>query len=292
LAVEVATGKVRWETKRNTHVSYSTPVVWETGAGKQVAVAGHAKLIGYDLATGQEAWTCAGIPSGCCPSPVVAQGLLFFAGTSPGGTDDGKPAEMPSFDGMLKNLDKDNDGAISRAEGEQAFGGFFDNQDANKDGKVSREEWDTIMKFMTEGKSNGFALKAGGSGDITSTNMVWSRTKGLPYVASALVYQGQYVMVKDGGIVTAYDAETGDEIYQKRAAASGTYYASPVAANGNIYFTSLNDGVVTVIKAGGKTPEIVAENAPLGERVAATPAIAGTTLYVRTAGSLYAFEGR
>ena len=42
-------------------------------------------------------------------------------------------------------------------------------------------------------------------------------------------------MVKDGGIVTAYDAKTGNELYQKRAAATGSYYASPVAANGNVY---------------------------------------------------------
>ena len=67
---------------------------------------------------------------------------------------------------------------------------------------------------------------------------------------SAILYRGQYVMVKDGGIVTAYDAKTGDEIYQKRAVASGSYYASPVAANGHIYFASLADGAVTVLKAG------------------------------------------
>ena len=38
-----------------------------------------------------------------------------------------------------------------------------------------------------------------------------------------------------------------------------------------------------------QAPEVVAENPPLGERVAATPAIADNTLYIRTAGHLYAF---
>ena len=33
----------------------------------------------------------------------------------------------------------------------------------------------------------------------------------------------------------------------------------------------------------------MAKNPPLGERVAATPAIADDTLYMRTAGHLYAF---
>jgi outer membrane protein assembly factor BamB len=75
----------------------------------------------------------------------------------------------------------------------------------------------------------------------------------------------------------------------KRSLATGSYYASPVAAGGHLYFVSLADGAITVLKAGSKTPEVVAENPSLGERVAATPAIADNTLYIRTAGHLYAF---
>ena len=85
----------------------------------------------------------------------------------------------------------------------------------------------------------------------TKSHLLWKKTKGLPYIASALVYRGQYVMVRDGGLVTAYDAKTGKEVYvQERAAAAGPYYASPVAANGHIYLTALDDGTVTVLKAG------------------------------------------
>jgi outer membrane protein assembly factor BamB len=97
-------------------------------------------------------------------------------------------------------------------------------------------------------------------------------------------------MVKDGGLVTAYDAQTGKEVYvQERVAAPGRYYASPVAANGHIYFISLDDGAVTVLKAGSAKPEVVVKNPKLGERVAATPAIADNALYVRTDKHLYAF---
>ena len=165
-------------------------------------------MIGYDLKTGAEKWSLTGMPSGCCPSPVTADGTLFFAGGGPGGPDD-KEMQMPTFDAMLKDLDKDKDGALSREEAEKAFQGFFDNQDANKDGKITRDEWDAILKFMSEGKNSAFALKPGGTGDVTTSHVLWKKTKGLPYIASALVYRGQYVMVKDGGIVTAYDAKTG-----------------------------------------------------------------------------------
>jgi outer membrane protein assembly factor BamB len=288
-ALDAATGKPRWEKKRQSPASYCTPVVWDTPAGKQVAAAGHGRMIGYDLKTGAERWSVTGMPSGCCTSPVTADGTLFFAGWSPGGPDD-KESQMPTFDALLKDLDKNKDGVLSREEAEKAFEGFFDAQDTNKDGKISRDEYDVILKFMADGKNSAFALKAGGAGDVTKTHVLWTRTKGLPYIASAIAYRGQYVMVKDGGMVTAYDARTGKEVYvQRRALASGSYYASPVAANGHIYFTSLNDGAVTVLKAGSDKPEVVARNPKLGERVAATPAIADDTLYVRTENHLYAF---
>ena len=54
-------------------------------------------------------------------------------------------------------------------------------------------------------------------------------------------------------------------------------------------FTSLDDGVVTVLKAGTDKPEVVAKNPGLGERVAATPAIADNALYIRSEKHLYAF---
>ena len=276
LALNAATGALLWQTKRQSPMSYGTPVVWETPSGKQVVAVGHARLSGYDLKTGEEKWSASGVPSGCTPSPVLADGLLLFAGGASGDVagPDGKPQEPHSYDKLLKDLDKDGDGKISRVEGEKGFGGFFDNQDANKNGFVEREEFEMIMTFMSQGKNTAFALKPGGSGDVTESHVLWKKTKGLPYIPTAIAYAGQYVMIRDGGIVTAYDAQTGDEIYQKRAAATGTYYASPVAAGGHIYFTTLLDGAVTVIKAGAKVPEVIATNPPLGERVGATPAIA------------------
>jgi outer membrane protein assembly factor BamB len=288
VALDAATGAPKWEQKRNSAASWCTPVVWDTASGKQVAAPGHVRMIGYDLMSGAEKWSVVGLPSGCCSSPVIAGGKLYFAGSSSGDADGGGRA-MPTYDSLLKDLDKDQDGAISRAEGEKAFQGFFDNQDTNKDGKVSREEFETIVKFMSEGKNSAFALKAGGSGDITESHTLWKKTKGLPYVASAILYRGQLVCVKDGGIVIASDAETGNLAFQERIAAAGRYYASPVAAGGHIYFTSLENGTVTVLAAGSEKPVVAAQNPELGERCSATPAIADDTLYIRTAGYLYAF---
>jgi outer membrane protein assembly factor BamB len=220
---------------------------------------------------------------------VVGDGNLFFAGSSSGGEEETEMA-IPAYDSLLKDLDKDQDGALSRVEAEAAFEGFFDNQDVNKDGKITRQEWDAVIKLYSEGQNSAFALKSGAS-SAARPHLLWKKVKGLPYIASGILYRGQFVMVRDGGIITAYEAQTGDELYQGRSAAAGRYYASPVAANGNIYFTSL-DGAVTVLKAASARPVVVAKNPDLGERTAATPAIADNTLYIRTATQLYAFSDK
>ena len=290
IALDAATGTLRWEKPRQSRASYGTPVVWDAPAGKQVVASGHGRLIAYDLKTGDEKWSVTGQPSGPCTSPVVADGVVYFAGWSPGGPED-KEFQLPTFDTIHKQANAKGKDVITREEAATTFfKDFFDATDANKDGKVTREEWDTVRKFLMEGKNGAFAVRPGGTGDVTTSHVLWRQSKGLPYIATAVVYRGQVVMVKDGGLVTAYDAKTGKEVYaQERAAAPGRYWASPVAANGHIYLTSLEDGTITVLKAGADAPEVVAKNPKLGERVSATPAIADDTLYVRTAGHLYAF---
>jgi outer membrane protein assembly factor BamB len=285
-ALVAVSGALKWQKKRQSPLSYATPVVWDTPAGKQVVAAGHGRLIGYDLATGAEKWSVPGMPSGCCSSPVAAQGLLLFAGWSPGGAED-KDFQMPTFDLLLK-ADGNGDGVLTKDEASKTFlADFFEGNDIDRDGKLTRAEWDSTLKLMAEGKNSAFALRPGGSGDV---QVLWKKTKGLPYIASALVYRGQYVMVKDGGMVTAYDVQAGTPVYlQERVLAEGSYYASPVAANGYIYFVSMEDGAITVLKAGAAKAEVAASNPALGERVSATPAIADDTLYVRTDRHLYAF---
>jgi outer membrane protein assembly factor BamB len=290
LALDVHTGALKWEKKRQSISGFSTPVVWDTPQGKQVVTAGYLRMIGYDLKTGEEKWSVAGMPSAVCTTPFAVGDTLFFAGWSPGDTAE-KDFKMPTFDDLLKQAGEEKLGHLTREGSEKTMiKGFFDNNDTNKDGKITREEWDANMKQMSVGKNSVFALKAGGTGDITKSHVLWKKTRGLPYVPSGLVYKGQFVMVKDGGLLTAYDAKTGQELYvQERAVAPGRYYASLVAANGYIYCTSLESGEITVLKAGTEKPEVVVRNPKLEERTAATPTIADNTLYVRTEGHLYAF---
>jgi outer membrane protein assembly factor BamB len=294
IAVDLSTGNLKWETKRKSNSAFSTPAVWQTPDGKQIVTPGFKKMIGYELSTGHELWHVDGMPAACCTSPVTSGGNLFFAGWSPGDPDD-KSFQMPAFDAILKDGDTNHDGIISKEESLKMPGlkDFFDIQDANKDGKLTRDEWDKLVKFGAESRNSAFALKPGGKGDVTNSHILWKKTEGLPYVSSGIVYRGQFVMaMNEGGFITAYDAKTGDKIYRKRVLPVGHCYASPVAANGNIYFISLGEGEVIVLEGGSTDPKVVAKNPPLGERTAATPAIADDTLYIRTLGHLYAFSGK
>ena len=90
-------------------------------------------------------------------------------------------------------------------------------------------------------------------------------------------------------MLTCLDAKTGEAIYaQERVRdAAGGYYASPVAADGRIFVASLA-GKVSVLRAGGKAPELL-HQADFAERISATPALAGNRLYLRTPTKLMAF---
>ena len=83
----------------------------------------------------------------------------------------------------------------------------------------------------------------------------------------------------NSGIVTCYEAKTGKQVYKERLGGAGGYTASPVAADGKIYFTSEESGI-RVVQAGPKF-ELLAVNL-LGDPCMATPAISDGMIYVRT----------
>ena len=103
LALDAATGSLKWEKKRQSPVSYGTPVVWDTPAGKQVVAAGHGRMIGYDLKTGRrEVVRGRHAVRAAAPRRSRRTARCFFAGWSPGGPDD-KEFQMPTFDALLKD---------------------------------------------------------------------------------------------------------------------------------------------------------------------------------------------
>jgi outer membrane protein assembly factor BamB len=287
LAVEAATGKLRWKANRpEFKSSFGTPALWSDGKNQEVVLPGSLQLVSYDLATGTERWRVHGVPSAACTTPVVSDGMLFFAGWSPGKSD----MPMPDWSAMVAEQDKDHDGMISLEEANPIVKTLMSTLDANHDQHLSKEEWEGFVAALAKGDNVAFALRPGGHGDISDTHVAWKYKRGLPYVPSPLVYHGSMYFVRDGGMVTCLKAATGEPIYeQERLEAPGSYYSSPVAANGVIYTCSMS-GTVSVFRAGDKL-EVLARN-EFKERIPATPAIVENTLYLRTAKHLYAFRSR
>ena len=132
------------------------------------------------------------------------------------------------------------------------------------------------------------ALKAGGRGDVTKSNLLWSTNNG-PDVPTP-VTDGTYLyIVNDRGIMWCLDLKTGKEIYSRQRVRSGTYSASPVLADGKIYITN-EDGVTVVVKAG-PTFQVLAEN-DFDDYTLSSPAISDGQIFIRTTKFLYAIGAR
>jgi outer membrane protein assembly factor BamB len=130
-----------------------------------------------------------------------------------------------------------------------------------------------------------YAIRPGASGDITlpkgkesSEFIAWSKPRGGPYTPTPLIYGDLMYILSNNGVLAAYNAKTGERLYQERVGKGGSYSASPVAANGRLYLTS-EDGEINVVKTGPKF-ELIGENS-VGEVTMATPAIAGDLMIIR-----------
>jgi outer membrane protein assembly factor BamB len=92
----------------------------------------------------------------------------------------------------------------------------------------------------------------------------------------------------NGGILTCYVAETGEEMYRNPIGGDiSSYSASPVAADGKLYISD-EYGNIHIVKAG-PTYEHMAVN-KMDEICMASPAISGKTLFIRARRNLYAIS--
>lgn len=126
------------------------------------------------------------------------------------------------------------------------------------------------------------AVRPDGTGDVTKTHVTWRLTRGAPLTPSPLIVGDQFYVVTDGGIATCLDARNGTPIWQQRL--GGTYSASPVFADGRIYFLA-EQGVTTVL-APGREFRRLASNA-LDGGMLASMAVSGGSLFLRTDSHLY-----
>ena len=294
LAVEKDSGRQRWRIERPGVISgYSTPILFKPPTGPmQVIVPESFQLSAYSVETGQRVWWVRGLACEMKSIPAVDAGTLYINGWGFPENQPGKQIAIPPFEEVLPKFDKDKDGRISKAEptddrlkNEVYFGAF----DLNGDGYLDAREWD-MYRAMLSAENGLLAIKLGGNGDMTASNIRWRYQKPVPQVPSTLLYKGVLYMVSDRGVLFSFDPATGAVIKQGRLeGAADTYFASPVAADDKVYLVG-QGGAVSVLKAGGDW-QILAVNA-MDDECFATPAIADGRIYIRTRSALYCFGKR
>ena len=141
------------------------------------------------------------------------------------------------------------------------------------------------LYFLGGGSPNGrrtfYAVRAGIKGEIKPTDtqsIAWQSSQIRPHIVTPIVYDGYLYVCTDNGILSQYQATTGESTFRARLGSGTSFSASPVAADGKLYFAS-EDGDVFVVKAAS-TFELLARN-KIGEVMIATPAIGGNILIIR-----------
>jgi outer membrane protein assembly factor BamB len=132
-----------------------------------------------------------------------------------------------------------------------------------------------------------WAIRPDGNGDVTDTHVAWKVAKDVASMPSLLLIDDLLYMVRDEGIALCLEADTGKVVWRERL--KSQHSASPVYANGRIYFFSERN--LTTVIAPGREFRVLSEN-QLDEKVMATPAVTGNAFILRSKTQLYRLEDK
>lgn len=286
IAFDKRSGETAWRVERPESIrSYTTPTLWRD----QLIIPGSYHLISYSAATGEKLWWISGLSWQPKSTPII-DGDTIYAHWWEGGGEAEVPTQTPEFAEILEKFDADKDGKITREElaSDARLQRGFADTDLAGDGFIDTRDWDNY-RARRASRNTLLAVKPGGlRGDLTSSPAVqWRMQKFLPNVPSPLLYEGVLYLIKDGGILSTVNPQTGAILKQGRLpGALDTYYASPVGGAGKVLLLS-QTGKATLVKAGAQWD--ILSSADFDEPVFATPAIADNRIYLRTRTKLFCF---
>jgi len=126
------------------------------------------------------------------------------------------------------------------------------------------------------------AVRLDGRGEISKKQIAWTLKRGAPLTPSPLLVGDELYVITDNGIATCLDASTGKEYWKARV--GGNHSASPIFADGRIYF--LSEEGESVVIAPGKELKVLARNELDGETLASM-AVSGGSIFIRSRTHLY-----
>jgi len=177
---------------------------------------------------------------------------------------------------------------------------------------------DDAVVYGIEGMGGGsIAVRAGGKGNVTESHVVWSG-RDSNRIGTPVIYEGR-IYFFSRGFANCIEAKTGKEVFKSRLerASGGSQsrsggdqggagggqgrrgggfggggfgggdYASPVIANGKIYYTS-RSGDMFVLRASDKFEQLATNRVTSeSEDFSATPAVSDGQLFIRSSKHLY-----
>jgi len=154
---------------------------------------------------------------------------------------------------------------------------------------VPRPVYGAGLVFITTGfqQPSLIAVRPDGRGDVTKTHVAWTLARGVPLTPSPIIVGDELYLVNDSGIAICLDAKTGTPIWAQRL--PGAHSASPVFADGRIYFLS-EDGVTTVIAPGTEFRALATNR--LDGMTYASMAVSAGSFFIRSDTFLYRIGAR
>jgi outer membrane protein assembly factor BamB len=215
-------------------------------------------LIALDKKTGNEVWKTKGVSSSWS-TPVLV--------TVP----DGKTELVVSGSNKVMGFDPETGKVLWHAK---VFSGYVCPSVVAHEGVVYALQNGTCV-----------AVRAGGEGDVSETNVLWQHKFGT-VVSSPVYYKGH--LYWSGGTAYCMRAGDGAVVYKERLKpGSGEIYASPLLADGKLYYVSRTKGTF-VLEAGPKF-KLLAHNTlePDTSVFNGSPAVSNAQLFLRSDRFLY-----
>jgi outer membrane protein assembly factor BamB len=139
-----------------------------------------------------------------------------------------------------------------------------------------------------------YAIRPGAKDDVSlepektsNASIAWSKPAAAPYIPTTLVYDGRLYVLLDRGVLSAYNSQTGDLLYEQQKLPKGEHFtSSPWADNGRIFCLN-EDGVTFVVRSGDKFELLGTNQLADDDMCLATPAMIGDRLLIRTLARIY-----
>jgi outer membrane protein assembly factor BamB len=127
-----------------------------------------------------------------------------------------------------------------------------------------------IVVAGSSDKGMNVAIKLGGAGDVSESNVLWRAQEATANFSSPLIHQGHVYFINKVGVAFCLDLKTGDERWRQRL--GGEVWASPLAAGDRVYFFGI-DGKTFVLRAGAKLEQLALNELSGVERIYGVAAV-------------------